>query len=108
MHHGRYVVFQLAEVAVPRALFAEIGLQLTRNLLKTQLKHALKLSIKIILRLINIQKRRRPLVLSQNRPLLRCLRNQRNKKSAHKLTAFLLEQILGRINENEGTVFIAV
>ena len=24
MRHGRYVVFQLAEVAVPRALFAEI------------------------------------------------------------------------------------
>ena len=24
VHHGRYVVFQLAEVAVPRALFAEI------------------------------------------------------------------------------------
>jgi hypothetical protein len=24
VRHGRYVVFQLAEVAVPRALFAEI------------------------------------------------------------------------------------
>ena len=24
VHHGRYVVFQLAEVAVPRALFADI------------------------------------------------------------------------------------
>jgi hypothetical protein len=24
VHHGRYAVFQLAEVAVPRALFAEI------------------------------------------------------------------------------------
>ncbi len=24
VHHGRYVVFQLAEVAVPRALFAQI------------------------------------------------------------------------------------
>jgi hypothetical protein len=24
VHHGRYVVFQLAEVAVPRALFAAI------------------------------------------------------------------------------------
>jgi hypothetical protein len=24
VHHGRYVVFQLAEVAVPHALFAEI------------------------------------------------------------------------------------
>ena len=24
VHHGRYVTFQLAEVAVPRALFADI------------------------------------------------------------------------------------
>jgi hypothetical protein len=24
LHHGRYVTFQLAEVAVPRTLFAEI------------------------------------------------------------------------------------
>jgi hypothetical protein len=24
VHHGRYIVFQLADVAVPRALFAEI------------------------------------------------------------------------------------
>ena len=30
VHHGRYVVFQLAEVAVPRALFAEILRQIER------------------------------------------------------------------------------
>jgi len=29
VRHGRYVVFQLAEVAVPRALFAEILRRIT-------------------------------------------------------------------------------
>jgi hypothetical protein len=30
VHHGRYMVFQLAEVAVPRALFAELLRRLGR------------------------------------------------------------------------------
>ena len=32
VRHGRYVVFQLAEVAVPRALFAEILRRIERLL----------------------------------------------------------------------------
>ncbi len=30
VHHGRYITFQLAEVAIPRALFAEILLLINR------------------------------------------------------------------------------